>query len=95
MICLKNSNSCIHKNNNIKCIYKYILLFVMEEVTNKSNKKQNIKNIITASKYLKKVIARLPKETLTYEEKQRLFVQYEELVEVIVTDCKSMSIEFS
>jgi hypothetical protein len=62
---------------------------------NEPNKKQSIKNIINSIKYLKKIIPRLPKDSLTDEEKQKLFVQYEELVEVIVTDCRSMSIEFS
>lgn len=46
--------------------------------------KQLIKNIINSSKYLKKSIKRLPKELLTADEKQKLFVQYEELVEIIV-----------
>lgn len=59
------------------------------------NRKQDIKKIITAIKYLKKIIKRLPKESLPEEEKQRLFVQYEEIVETIVSDCRSMSIEFS
>jgi len=62
---------------------------------NEPTKKQSIKNIINSVKYLKKIINRLPKDSLTDEEKQRLFVQYEELVEVIVTDCRSMSIDFS
>jgi hypothetical protein len=62
---------------------------------NEPNKKQSIKNIINSIKYLKKIIPRLPKDSFTDEEKQKLFVQYEELVEVIVTDCRSMSIEFS
>jgi hypothetical protein len=42
-----------------------------------SNKHLDIKKIITATKYLKKIITRLPKETLKDEEKKRLFVQYE------------------
>jgi hypothetical protein len=50
--------------------------------------KQHIKKIITAVKYLKKVITRLPKDSLTEEEKQKLFVQYEQLVDVIVSHCK-------
>jgi hypothetical protein len=52
------------------------------------DKKQMIKNIINSIKYLKKSMARLPKESLTEEEKQRLFIHYEELVEVIVDHCK-------
>jgi hypothetical protein len=64
----------------------------MEE--NNIDNKQDIKKIITAIKYLKKIIPRLSKECFTEEEKQKLFVQYEELVEIIVTDCRSMSIEF-
>jgi hypothetical protein len=62
---------------------------------NERNTKQHIKKIITAIKYLKKVITRLPKDSLTDEEKKKLFLQYEELVDVIVTDCRSLSIEFS
>lgn len=46
--------------------------------------KQLMKNIINSSKYLKKSIKRLPKKLLTTDEKQKLFVQYEELVEIIV-----------
>jgi len=59
----------------------------MEPVENESNKQQ-IKKIITATKYLKKVITRLPKESLTEDDKQKLFVQYEQLVDVIVSHCK-------
>jgi len=62
---------------------------------NERNTKQHIKKIITAIKYLKKVITRLPKDSLRDEEKKKLFLQYEELVDVIVTDCRSLSIEFS
>ena len=53
-----------------------------------SNKQLEIKKIITATKYLKKIITRLPKETLKDEEKKRLFVQYEALIDVIIDHCK-------
>ena len=53
-----------------------------------SNKQLGIKKIITATKYLKKIITRLPKETLKDEEKKRLFVQYEALIDVIIDHCK-------
>jgi hypothetical protein len=53
-----------------------------------SNKHLEIKKIITATKYLKKIITRLPKETLKDEEKKRLFVQYEALIDVIIDHCK-------
>jgi hypothetical protein len=53
-----------------------------------TEKKQWIKNIINSSKYLKKSIKRLPKESLTEEEKQRLFVHYEELVDAIICHCQ-------
>ena len=56
--------------------------------TIEASNKQDIKKIITATKYLKKIIKRLPKESLTNEEKKRLFVQYEELVDVIVSQCR-------
>jgi vacuolar-type H+-ATPase subunit I/STV1 len=69
--------------------------YVEYEQNNQHNNKQDIKKIITAIKYLKKIIPRLSKESFTDEEKQKLFVQYEDLVEIIVTDCRSMSIEFS
>lgn len=65
------------------------------EQNEQNNNKQYIKKIITAIKYLKKIIPRLSKDSFTDEEKQRLFVQYEQLVEIIVTDCRLMSIEFS
>jgi hypothetical protein len=53
-----------------------------------SNKHLEIKKIITATKYLKKIITRLPKESLKDEEKKRLFVQYEALIDVIIDHCK-------
>jgi len=56
--------------------------------TTEPNHKQHIKKIITATKYLKKIINRLPKESLTEDDKKRLFVQYEELVDVIVSHCQ-------
>jgi hypothetical protein len=49
------------------------------------NVKQLVKNIINSAKYLKKSIHRLPKELLNSEDKQKLFVQYEELVDIIVS----------
>jgi hypothetical protein len=49
------------------------------------NVKQLVKNIINSAKYLKKSINRLPKELLNSEDKQKLFVQYEELVDIIVS----------
>jgi SPX domain protein involved in polyphosphate accumulation len=52
------------------------------------DKKRFIKNIINSTKYLKKVIKRLPKETLTEKEKQKLFHPYEEVVEAIVDHCR-------
>jgi len=62
--------------------------YVEYEQNNQHNNKQDIKKIITAIKYLKKIIPRLSKESFTDEEKQKLFVQYEDLVEIIVTDCR-------
>lgn len=53
-----------------------------------SNKHLDIKKIITATKYLTKIIRRLPKETMKDEEKKRLFVHYEALVDVIIDHCK-------
>jgi hypothetical protein len=55
---------------------------------NEANNNQEIKKIITATKYLKKIIKRLPKESLTDQDKKRLFVQYEELVDIIVSQCQ-------
>jgi hypothetical protein len=52
------------------------------------NNKQHIKKIITATKYLKKIITRLPKESLTEDDKKRLFPHYEELVDVIISQCR-------
>jgi|LauGreSBDMM110SN_4_FD.fasta_scaffold1788173_1 hypothetical protein len=56
--------------------------------TIEASNKQDIKKIITATKYLKKIIKRLPKESITEDDKKRLFVQYEELVDVIVSQCQ-------
>ena len=70
-----------------------MLLYMIEE--NNIDNKVEIKKIITSIKYLKKLIPRLSKDSFTEEEKQKLFVYYEELVEIIVTDCRTMSIEFS
>jgi membrane-bound lytic murein transglycosylase MltF len=56
--------------------------------TIEASNKQDIKKIITATKYLKKIIKRLPKESITEHDKKRLFVQYEELVDVIVSQCQ-------
>lgn len=53
-----------------------------------SNKHLDIKKIITATKYLTKIIRRLPKEMMKDEEKKRLFVHYEALVDVIIDHCK-------
>jgi hypothetical protein len=60
----------------------------MEKLENEHHNNQEIKKIITATKYLKKIIKRLPKESLTGQEKQKLFVQYEELVDIIVSQCQ-------
>jgi len=54
-----------------------------EEPT-KKEVKQLVKNIINSAKYLKKSINRLPKELLSVEEKAKIFVQYEELVDLII-----------
>jgi hypothetical protein len=69
--------------------------YVENEENEQKNNKQDIKKIITAIKYLKKIIPRLSKESFTDQEKQKLFVQYDDLVQIIVNDCRSMSIEFS
>jgi hypothetical protein len=69
--------------------------YVENQQNEQNNNKQDIKKITTAIKYLKKIIPRLSKDSFTDEEKQKLFVQYEDLVQIIVNDCRSMSIEFS
>jgi len=57
-----------------------------EDTEQQSKKEVNqlVKNIVNSAKYLKKSIRRLPKELLTVEEKSKIFIQYEELVELII-----------
>ena len=59
--------------NNIEIFH-----FVSLEMDNK------IRVIINTVKYLKKLIKRLPKDSISDEDNRKLFVIYEELVDLIV-----------
>lgn len=76
---------------------KLITLKKKEEMDSVSPEEQNVfhktKIVISAIKYLKKVIHRLSKEEMDMKNKQKLFFHYNDLVDVIVDHSKKIEID--
>lgn len=58
------------------------------ECDHPDNINKYVKTIVNSIKYLKKSIKKIPKDNLTPEVKQKLFVKYEELVDIIIQHIK-------
>lgn len=76
---------------------KLITLKKKEEMDSVSPEEQNVfhktKIVISAIKYLKKVIHRLSKDEMDMKNKQKLFFHYNDLVDVIVDHSKKIEID--